>query len=264
MNKIGCWNIRGINGLQKQKYVRDWIKNNKLSLFSLIETKVQFARLDTLQNDLDLRDWRFISNATGHDKARIIIGWDPAIFDVHCLHFTEQWMTCRVLGIHQKIDIIVTMVYGHNTPAARQAIWDYLRMQGGNFSSQPWLLMGDFNATQKVTDSKGGDTNWCSHKQEFGVCMQQAELHIVPYRGIKFTWHNGQARENMIMKKLGWVIGNTTFAKDWPDAYAHFLPRDVSDHSSMVIHLSEDHFHPRPRFGFLNLRLDRGGLYAAA
>ncbi|KAJ6422264.1 hypothetical protein OIU84_027257 [Salix udensis] len=87
--------------------------------------------------------------------------------------------------------------------------------------------------------------------------MQQAELHIVPYRGIKFSWHNGQACENMIMKKLDWVLGNTTFAKDWPDAYAHFLPRDVSDHSSMVIHLSEDHFHPRPTFRFLNLWLDR-------
>ena len=174
INKIGCWNIRGINGFKKQKYVRDWIKNNKLSLFSLIETKVKLARLHSVQDGLALGDWRIISNATGDVPARIIIGWDPGIYDVLCVHSDEQLMTCRVSAFHQSFEVLVTFVYGHNAPADRNNMWDYIKHHCGNFRLQSWILMGDFNASLKLTDCTGGDTNWGAHKNDFGICMQQS------------------------------------------------------------------------------------------
>ncbi|KAF9685678.1 hypothetical protein SADUNF_Sadunf03G0079300 [Salix dunnii] len=119
------------------------------------------------------------------------------------------------------------------------------------------FVLGDFNATMNPTDSKGGDPNWSRHKQAFGDCMHQAELHTVPYRGIKYTWHNRQQGEDTILKKLDWVIGNTAMANVWPNATAHFFPRSVSDHSSMMLQLRQDQFKPKPSFKFLNFWVER-------
>ncbi|KAB5541855.1 hypothetical protein DKX38_014829 [Salix brachista] len=151
----------------------------------------------------------------------------------------------------------ISFIYGSNIPSARQEVWDYVRRYYGEFQARSWILMGDFNATMKVTDSAGGDKHWSRSKEEFGQCLNQAELHSVPYKGIKYTWHNGQEMDNMILKKLDWVIGNVTFAEKWTEAFAQFLPRSASDHSSMLLHLNQGQFQPRPRFRFLISHITR-------
>ncbi|KAJ6392528.1 hypothetical protein OIU84_027830 [Salix udensis] len=142
-------------------------------------------------------------------------------------------------------------------PAERQDVWNYLQVQYRGFQRHPWVLMGDFNATLRASDSEGGGQILNGHKLSFGECLQQTELIPVPYRGLKYSWHNGQGEDRMIMKKLDWVIGNTTLLKIWPDAITHFLTRSASDHSSMVLQLSRDHCKPQPRFLFLNFWTER-------
>ncbi|KAB5511849.1 hypothetical protein DKX38_028877 [Salix brachista] len=152
---------------------------------------------------------------------------------------------------------------GSTTDTARiivgwdKGVFDVVTGNGASYKDNPWVLMGDFNATMNPTDSKGGDPNWSRHKQAFGDCMHQAELHTVPYRGIKYTWHNGQQGEDTILKKLDWVIGNTAMANVWPNATAHFFPRSVSDHSSKMLQLRQDQFKPKPSFKFLNFWAER-------
>ncbi|KAJ6421668.1 hypothetical protein OIU84_028948 [Salix udensis] len=181
----------------------------------------------------------------------------PGVFDVVNVTKSPQWVTCSVHSVLQDFDITVSFFYGYNTPSARQEMWEYIKGSGGIHKDQPWVLMGDFNATMEPIDSAGGDTSWSSQKQEFSLCLHQAEIHMVPYRGIKYNLHNGQEGENTILKKLDWVFGNTTLATPWPNAVAHFSPRSVSDHSSMLLQLRKDHLKPRPSFKFLNFWAER-------
>ncbi|KAJ6360261.1 hypothetical protein OIU77_004295 [Salix suchowensis] len=83
----------------------------------------------------------------------------------------------------------------------RQRLWEYITMQS-SCTPLGWTLMGDFNATLKAFDSSGGDPYWAGHKLDFGRCLEQAELTSLPYRGLRYTWHNGQGSTNMIIKKL--------------------------------------------------------------
>ena len=87
--------------------------------------------------------------------------------------------------------------------------------------------MGDFNATLRASDSEGGDRSWNGHRLSFGQCLQQAELIPVPYRGLKYSWHNSQGEDRMIIKKLDWVIGNITLINKWSGVITHFLTRSV-------------------------------------
>ena len=257
MLNIGCWNIRGLNGFQKQKNVSEWIRKNNLSMYSLVETKMHETNMKKWQHDMAMNKWQFFSNGSTTDTARIIVGWDKGVFDVVTMNISPQWVTCRVHSVVHGFDFTASFFYGHNTPVARQEMWEYIKGNGASYKDNPWVLMGDFNATMKPTDSKGGDPIWSRHKQAFGDCMHHAELHTVPYRGIKYTWHNGQQGEDTILKKLDWVIGNTSMAKVWPNATAHFFPRSVSDHSSMMLQLRQDHFKPKPSFKFLNFWAER-------
>ncbi|KAJ6434807.1 hypothetical protein OIU84_000112 [Salix udensis] len=86
-----------------------------------------------------------------------------------------------------------------------------------------------------------------------GDCLLAAQLHSISYSGLRYTWHNGQDNQNMILKKLDWVLGNLGFNLAWPNAQAIFQPRNMSDHSAMVLHLHPKQVTPPLQFKFLNL-----------
>ncbi|KAJ6404519.1 hypothetical protein OIU84_012653 [Salix udensis] len=213
--------------------------------------KMKMDDLPMCTKELELSNWRVTSNVTNNEATRIIVGWDPKVYDVVNLHVSSQWITCRVHSISYGFGVIISFFMGKCAFRETGDVGVYYGARGCN-KSQPWVLMGDFNATIQSSDSKGGDSTWSRQKQEFGQCLHQAELHLVPYRGIKYTYHNGQNNENMILKRLNWIIGNTTFAKKWLKALAHFLLRSISDHNSMMLNLRQGHFHSKPNFKFLN------------
>ncbi|KAJ6859667.1 hypothetical protein NC651_036069 [Populus alba x Populus x berolinensis] len=221
---IGCWNIWGLNNPKKHRFISEWVHNSKLGIIGMLETKVAPSNLDTVIAGLNLHSWSFISNANVSPTCHILVGWDTKIVKISCLHYTDQWLTCEVTSLASKEISRFTFVYGHNTPARRCLIWEYIVQHAPLFSSSPWALM--------------------------------AELIQIPYSGLKFSWHNGQTRRDTIMRKLDWIFCNPAFLNTWPAAHSKFLPRDASDHSAMILDFS----HHKPQgpapFKFLNLWAD--------
>ncbi|KAJ6940685.1 hypothetical protein NC651_006728 [Populus alba x Populus x berolinensis] len=254
---IGCWNIWGLNNPKKHRFISEWVHNSKLGIIGLLETKVAPSNLDTVIAGLNLHSWSFISNANASPTCRILVGWDTKIVKISCLHYTDQWITCEVTSLASKEISRFTFVYGHNTPAGRGLIWEYIVQHAPLFSSSPWALMGDFNATIQPSDRSGGNLHWQGHHEDFGRCIHEAELIQIPYSGLKFSWHNGQTGRDTIMRKLDWIFCNPAFLDTWPATHSKFLPRDASDHSAMILDFS----HHRPQglapFKFLNLWADR-------
>ncbi|KAJ6397274.1 hypothetical protein OIU84_020276 [Salix udensis] len=153
--------------------------------------------------------------------------------------------------------LTVSFIYGLHTPADRQELWDYISSQSTVQGHNAWVLMGDFNASLKASDSSGGAISWTGHQQDFGNCLYKAHIHSLPYKGLKYTWHNGQEQNSMIVKKLDWVLGNYALLTKWPNAQAEFFARTVSDHNSMVLRLLPSHPSFPPQFKFLNLWTDQ-------
>jgi len=206
---------------------------------------------------LQLPAWNFLSNVNSSSSCRVMVGWDPAIFRISCLHSSDQWVTCDVTTLATNTAFRVTFVYGLNTPVGRELLWNYMKHQTPLFSSSPWIILGDFNAILKSSNRIGGDTCWYGHQDAFGNCIQDSELVEIPYTGMNFTWHNGQQGVNAIMKKLDWIFSNHCFLSTWPTAHSIFLPRDYSDHSSMILEFSTPEPRPPYPFKFLNFWADR-------
>jgi len=206
MYKVGCWNIWGLNSSQKQKIVRDWTINNMMGIIGLLETKIVSTNMEAVITKLQLPTWKFLSNVNASSSCRVMVGWDPTIFHLSCLHSSDQWVTCDVVALATNTAFRVAFVYGLNTPAGRELLWTYMKHQAPLFSSSPWIILGDFNAILKTSNRIGGDTSWYGHHDDFGNCIQDSELIEVPYTGMNFTWHNGQQGEYAIMKKLDWIF----------------------------------------------------------
>ncbi|KAB5534530.1 hypothetical protein DKX38_017616 [Salix brachista] len=177
--------------------------------------EVLHENVEKVHRGLNLTGWNFFSNGTSGNTTRIIIGWDSTECNVHCIHSAQQWMTCEVRILNSNMRLTVTFVYGMNTPADRQDLWAYLCRHSFGQGQRSWLLMGDFNATLKASDSKGGDVRWAGHKNDFGYCLLAAQLHSISYSGLRYTWHNGQDHQNMILKKLDWVLGPPEMHEIW-------------------------------------------------
>ncbi|KAJ6411592.1 hypothetical protein OIU84_008219 [Salix udensis] len=151
----------------------------------------------------------------------------------------------------------LTIVYGDNTPAGREALWEYIERTSMDHSAIPWLIMGDFNAVLSPDDRQGGRQDWCNHHNAFGNSIQEAELFQTSYTGMRYTWHNGHAAKTSILRKLDWVFSNSTFYTSWPTAKTHFYPRNASDHSAAVTTLTNTRQKTHYPFKFLNLWTDR-------
>ncbi|XP_031253683.1 uncharacterized protein LOC116111679 [Pistacia vera] len=255
---IRSWNIRGLNGFSKQRAVRNWISNSSLGLIGLLETKVQQSYLQSVVSTV-CPSWQFLSNVMDSIACRILVCWDPSLYFVDSLHFSLQEVTCRVTHVSKGFSFGITFVYGSNDLRNRRNLWDFLRDQAAEFDSEglPWLVLGDFNAILGASDRMGGDLTWYGYVDDFGHCIHDTELIGFPFTGLRYTWHNSQQGDGIILWKLDWVFASLSWFIDRPTTVSEFQPRDVSDHSSMVVRFGSRRGKVRSPFKFLNFWVDR-------
>ncbi|KAB5520122.1 hypothetical protein DKX38_024441 [Salix brachista] len=243
--------------------VQQWVAKNNLELIGILEARFQLANDKAVQMGLGLQGWDFISNYGQNSKCRILLGWNPQRVSLQMVNLNTQWVTCDVVSLSDSWCIRVTMVYALNTPAERSTLWEYLLSQQATCGDDPWVVLGDFNATISTADRHGGDTNWYGHMDDFPNCINQAELLQISAKGLHFTWHNGQQNEATILRKLNWAFANRRLLLEWPQVQATFQARLASDHSPTLITLTPDRHRPKTRFKFLNLWADMEGYEAA-
>lgn len=96
MNNISCWNVRGFNPSFKMKDMVDLIRENKIGLCGIVETRVAKNRVNSVFNKM-FRRWKWMSNVEKCEKnCRIVLGWDPGAYVVTSLFDTDQVMHCVV------------------------------------------------------------------------------------------------------------------------------------------------------------------------
>ena len=81
MAKLLCWNVRGLNGLHKQKEVKKFIQSNKIGLVCLVETKIKKDQFGSIYNNM-FSGWCVSSNFSASIGGRILVCWLDDFFEV--------------------------------------------------------------------------------------------------------------------------------------------------------------------------------------
>lgn len=124
---VGQWNIRGCNDPSKQKEVRNFVRDTKLSLLVLVENKV---RKTFLANNC-CPSWSLLHNCMGNGVGRVWILWNPRDLEVEVVSIHEQ--------VIEDAELFISGVYAHNDGEIRRSLWRHLECVATRKEERPWV-----------------------------------------------------------------------------------------------------------------------------
>ncbi|XP_021985764.1 uncharacterized protein LOC110881947 [Helianthus annuus] len=246
------WNVRGLNRPLKQSEVRSIVADNKLDMCAILDSHVDVSKLAKVCKYV-FRNWCWTSNGGLCSRGtRIILGWNPVMFDVMVLFQSDQLIHTQVIFKDSKKVLFCSFVYAENKYQDRRLLWDDLCKHKVFCHDKPWVVMGDFNSALKIEDSLFGSSNHSIGMREFDACVQQAELFDIQAHGLQCSWSQKPKSGVGLLKKIDRILGNVSFIDQFSDAFAMFHPFRVSDHTPCILRMMNSYGNqPRP-FKFPN------------
>ena len=206
----------------KQREVRLWIREHRLSFCGLVETKVKAVNKEKVLQNIS-RGWEAFCNHLSSPNGRIWVCWDPAFVSVSMIEENEQAIHCRVQEAGKAWSCFVSVIYGDNCQGKRESLWADLISCSSLFRGSPWLVLGYFNAIRNQNSRVGGSREWLSWMDSPDECINEAELDDLKFGGHFFTWSN-RREEGPIMRKLDRVLANADWENRFSGSEATFFP----------------------------------------
>lgn len=231
--KLGAWNVRGLKGRLTKDGVVDLLKQHRVSLFGVFETKLSIPNLNLFFNNR-LGSWNFAHNFDIADNGRMVVLWDSNKVDCVVLGIEPQCIHCRVVCKVSQQAFLCTFIYGFYSPAKRKPIWDFLK-QVGQTCITPWVVLGDFNVVKSITERIGGVTPNIYQMKDFEDCCSYLGLEDSPASGEFYTWTN-----NSVKAKLDRVLINGAWhANDLVCHTTFHKMRSYTDHCPSIVEIFE-------------------------
>ena len=238
--KIFSWNIRGINGVGRQRVVCSWLQSLGSSVGAFLETHVQEENFLSVLGAV-AHGWKFDNNYSEAAGGRIWLVWNLSLSVVVYLK-TDQLILCRVIDPASGTECTVAFVYTHNTEAERRSLWRELVTIANNplVAASPLVVLGDFNQilTAEEHFSLLPYDLPVRGMEEFQQCLEESNLIDMDIRGTFFSWSN-MCPEDPILRKLDRVMCSELWRDRYPEAVSVFEAPGDSDHSPAVVSFSE-------------------------
>ncbi|XP_021856024.2 uncharacterized protein [Spinacia oleracea] len=195
-------------------------------------------------------NWCFTSNLSHHRNGRIVLAWDPDVFQMNIIHMDSQMIHGFVTPRYSGVGFFVSFIYGLNLATEREPLWATLCTLASMIHSA-WVIMGDFNAVKEIEDRIGPPVR-LSDIQPMRNCMAMCQLTEVKTIGRLYTWNNKQDGGNRVFSRIDRVLSNSAWDDMFPNAEALYLPEGTYDHCPMVLS-SYPTIHQKKPFRFYNM-----------
>ncbi|KAK8705639.1 hypothetical protein V6N13_049237 [Hibiscus sabdariffa] len=150
--KIFCWNAQGCGHPKFLTAIKQYIRDSRPFLLGIVEPRISGARADSVIAALGFHSSHRIE-AVGFSGGLWLCWHESLRVEVLVHHF--QFMHCRITCLNTGSSSLVTLVYASPSVSKRKILWPHLRSLASSIR-EPWLLMGDFNATLDASERKGG------------------------------------------------------------------------------------------------------------
>ena len=244
---LSCWNIRGFNTPLKQNGILKHIRQHKIAVMGVLETKLSKHRLESIARK-KFRGWTIADNFQHHPNGRIMIIWKESMVKLEIIETTDQVIHCLITCKSSSVSFFISFVYAFNSIVGRRPLWDNLRRFSSSIEA-PWILLGDFNNVLNCDEKTNGLPVTMYEMKDFKECCYDIGLSDLRSSGTFFTWSN-----NSVWCKLDRAMVNDRWTQEGFSAHAIFdLPGKHSDHSPCTVTLlGENDRGPTP-FKFFNM-----------
>jgi len=242
-----CWNIRGFSLPLKHNGVRHLIKEHKIDVLAILESKINKQKLDWIMK-VKFPGWMQVNNFEQHDAGRIIVMWNPSKVGLINIGCSAQVIHCRISCLVSHRIVNMSFIYGLHSIVNRRPLWSNI-VEFSLQSSLPWLLLGDFNNVLHAAERVNGVDVSTYEVRDFQDCCMSAGLSDLQSMGCYFTWSN-----NSVWSKLDRVLVNSQWWDAGFSGLAHFLPPGcLSDHSASIVSIFDQAVGRRRPFKFFNM-----------
>ncbi|XP_023761643.1 uncharacterized protein LOC111910084 [Lactuca sativa] len=247
-------NVRGLGEKHKAEWACRLRRSHNLVLMAIQETQ-----LSDLHNSLDVSScWGNFNhgfeyvNATGRSGGLLTI-WDSNFFNIEAT--VKSMYFLMIIGTCTSIDgqVVIVNVYGpKSSPDKLQLWWDLLNLKQQRMAT--WIILGDFNEVRSP-DERINSTFCKSSTECFNHFIQRAELHDLKMWGFRFTYFQQYGAK---LSKLDRILVCEKFMIHFPLASSTALPKEISDHSPVILKTEVVDFGPPP-FMLFNSWMMRDG-----
>ncbi|XP_074283519.1 uncharacterized protein LOC141608065 [Silene latifolia] len=206
MDSIGSWNVRGINGINKQLDVKKNLHQNNIGLYGLVKTKVKLHDFTSILHNLGSH-WEGINNNSYHHGGRVWIIWVPQLFTVTTLLMNAQIITVLVNERATGDEFLFSVVYGFNEDSERADLWAHLRFIKDNYH-KPWGVCGEFNNVLHYNERIGREVTW-NEIADFRACVQYCGLTNIKAQGAFYTWNNKHEPQTRAFSRIDRFLINS-------------------------------------------------------
>lgn len=241
------WNIRGIGKTPAIRRLRKLIRMHRLSLICILEPFISVDRLEAIRVQLGME------HGLSSQSGKIWIFWS-APFSVELLHDMGQVIHCRVSHSILPDPVLVSYVYASCFMDVREDLWAALESFADSHDL-PWIVGGDFNVVQAVSEISGGHPQPQGAIDAFNLALLDCGLEDAGFVGSPFTWTNGHT-----WRRLDRVVCNARWSAFFSVSRVSHLNRTASDHSPLLLSWDRDTIRGPSRFKFLHVWLKHPGL----
>ncbi|XP_022014955.1 uncharacterized protein LOC110914476 [Helianthus annuus] len=182
------------------------------------ESHVDVAKLSKVCSAV-FRHWDWTSNRNCCVKGtRIIIGWNPEVFDVMILSQSSQVVHLQLVFKDNKRILLCSVVYTDNYYVTRRELWAQLSLHKLMVADKPWVIMGDFNSALYLEDKSMGTSATSVGMRDFQASISDIEVMDVNRSGLHFTSTQKPKKGIVLLKKIDRVMANDPFVADFPNS----------------------------------------------
>ena len=207
--KIMSWNVRGVNDPDIRNIIRNFIRNQRVDLVCLQETKIK-EMTTAVARSLGvgrLSDWRAL-NPEG-SAGGIILFWDKKAMELVDSEFGLVLISCLFKMVEGGFLWMFSGVYGPVERNLKEIFWEELGSIRGWWEG-PWCLGGDFNEILSPSERARGGL-YTPPMKRFAEIVNELGLRDLPLQGGLFTWsggRNGRSKsrlDRLIVSSIGRV-----------------------------------------------------------
>jgi hypothetical protein len=130
-------------------------------------------------------------------------------------------------------------VYGEPRLNDRPEFWKLIK-RIKQFSSEPWLMCGDFNEDMFQSEHFSARRRNEGQMLAFRETLEYCNFHDLGFCGVPWTFNNKQQGAKNVRVRLDRAVACPGWSNLFPNAIVHHLTSARSDHSPILITLKEE------------------------
>ncbi|GJR96166.1 RNA-directed DNA polymerase, eukaryota, reverse transcriptase zinc-binding domain protein [Tanacetum coccineum] len=151
---------------------------------------------------------------------------------------SRQYIFLLIETIDKRSKFFCIVIYASNSGMEMRKLWKDLEIQKIITNGIPWVILGDFNVTLKVSEHSNGSANPSSEMSEFQECVNNIKVDDLHSEGFHYTWTKSVKNPKCkTLKKQDKIMVNEAFMDKFQQAHGVFLPYMIFDHSHIIVRI---------------------------